>query len=510
MKAFPTSMAIKKELYHRIRRQISDRLGQRDQEIKRSERALSRLFSDKWVKVQKEHFRLALEQSSLVFWGDFHGVRQSQKTLLRWLETQDSKDSNLVLALECFPSNSQKWLDAYLAGELSESDFLEKIRWTRTWGFPWEHYRPLLEWARRFRRPVLAVNAPLNRTRLKDRESWTLRLLEQYRAENPGCRIWVLYGEYHLLPQHFQRRLKNAEEALFVLQNSDRLYLKKNSVSAHEEVFRGPRRYFCLQNVPPWVKWQTYLLFLDLKEDQEIDEGLEITDHVMGWARILAQELGLSLRENELNVYANDEPALWEKMKKEPFEVQDLYRRFLEEGLSFVSPQGGWAYLSKISVNEAAGLALQVLFFQQRPELRWPKATRGFWERTIWIFALTYLGSKIINPHRKTPQLPQLQKKVRSAARPFERQAARLAVAYSLRKSLGHSLDLFDQTHSDRVRFQAARWIAGLWGERLYNAYHQRRLRAENLRAFLAQDPNQENFEVILRHFLEVLHEAEG
>lgn len=502
------TIAVKKELYQRIRVQIADRLGQHDREIRRSEKALSRLFSQKWAKTKSESFQKALERSKLVFWGDFHGVRQSQKTLLRWLEEQGENQQHIVLALECFPSNTQKYVDQYLAGELSESEFLNRIHWRRVWGFPWEHYRPLLEWAKRHKRPVLAINAPGKKRTLAQRENWALQIISDYQAHHPHEKVWALYGEYHLLPQHFRKRLKEKSSALFILQNSDRIYLEKPGSRLQEEILKGPQGYFCLQNVPPWVKWQTYLLFLDLKEDQEIDEGLELTDHVLGWARVLSQELGLPLKENEFNVYTSDEAALWEKLKKESVVIQLFYRNLLEEGFSFVSPAEGWAYLSRISVNESAGLAMQMLFIQQHPEFRWPISESHSWDKLIWIFAISYLGSKIINPHRKTPTLQQLQKRVRSSVRPFERQAARLAVAFSLKKSLGESHDIFEKTHSERVRFLAAKWLAGLWGEKLYNAYHQKALSAENLKSFLARNPNQDHFDVILHQLLEIVNEV--
>ncbi len=506
-------MAVKKELYNRIRLHVSDLLGRHDQEIRKSEKALARLFSQRWTKDSHSAFQESLTRSQWVFWGDFHGVRQSQKTVLRWLSATVQPEDSFCLALECLPTSSQKHLDQYLSGKLSEREFLSKVKWGRVWGFPFDHYRPLLEWAKVHKRPVLALNAPANNKTLAQREKWAINVLSDFQSKNLQSKIWILFGEYHLLPQHFSKRVPKRIKCTYVFQNSDSLYFRRPHPSDHELILKGPKSFYCLQNVPPWVKWQTYLLFLDVKEDREIEESHELTDHVVDLAKILAQELGLTLNENEFNVLTNDEATLWENLKKEASgrglpagsSPQYLFENFIAEGMSFVSPELEWAYLSRISVNEAASLAMQILYFQQSKAFRWPQSGPLFWDRLIWVLGFSYFGSKLINPHRKTPTLRQLQNFVRSSQRPFERQAARLAVSHMLQRSLGTDTNHLERTASDRVRFLALRWLAGLMGERIYQAYREKRLSLDNLKMFIGKDPNQKNFKVFLQELQEVL-----
>jgi uncharacterized iron-regulated protein len=62
-----------------------------------------------------------------------------------------------VLALEMFEKDVQRSLDAYLAGSMPEADFLAG---SRPWPNSAADYRPLVEFAREHRWPVVAGNVP--------------------------------------------------------------------------------------------------------------------------------------------------------------------------------------------------------------------------------------------------------------------------------------------------------------------------------------------------------------
>jgi uncharacterized iron-regulated protein len=58
------------------------------------------------------------------------------------------------------PSHLQWALDRFQSGDLSLDSFHEAIHYRKEWGFPWKHYAPLFEWARKKRIRVLALNRP--------------------------------------------------------------------------------------------------------------------------------------------------------------------------------------------------------------------------------------------------------------------------------------------------------------------------------------------------------------
>lgn len=100
----------------------------------------------------------ALSRADIVFLGEQHDdprTHQLQAAVLEGLARR--KEGPVVLALEMFERDVQGRVDAYLAGEATESEFLGASR-------PWPNYRtdyrPLVEFARAHGWPVIAGNVP--------------------------------------------------------------------------------------------------------------------------------------------------------------------------------------------------------------------------------------------------------------------------------------------------------------------------------------------------------------
>ncbi len=505
--------ALKKELYEKMKAQVSDRLGLQDREILKSQKAFQSFFSKSWKASSRRHLLQRIKASDLIFWGDFHGVRQFQNNVLRWLKKVDLSKRPVVLALEVLGSHQQKWVDQYLQGDLSEEVFLEKVKWNQNWGFPWIYYQPLFRWARENKQVLRVINAPGRHVSSSKREEWGVRQIREIRETYPEGQIFVLYGEYHLLPQGFPRWLKKNRlnsRTLYIFQNSESLYFRfqKKKIHIEGEIFKKSEQFFCLQNVSPWVKWQNYHLFLESQADSDMEDDFDFTEHIVKLSEVLSKTLQLPFNSNRYSVFTAEDRALWEHLKKLPDSEFSFFEALVEEGMSFVHPDGDWAFLGRISANEVASLAMQTLIFQYNPRLRWTAGEEILEISKIWIYSLSYFGSKLVNPHRKTPSLLDLQKKSRSlSVRPLERQAARVALHYLLRQSLGESLNLNRQPASQALHFQALRWVAGLWGEKIYNAYSQKGLSLKILKSFLAKNPRDPQFQVVFQDFYELIEE---
>lgn len=67
---------------------------------------------------------------------------------------------DLVIGMEYFQTPFQPYLDAYVAGDLDEKTFLDKTEYYRRWKFDYRLYRPILNYAREQRIPLLALNIP--------------------------------------------------------------------------------------------------------------------------------------------------------------------------------------------------------------------------------------------------------------------------------------------------------------------------------------------------------------
>ena len=69
---------------------------------------------------------------------------------------------NIVLGFEMFPRRIQPVLDAWVRGELSEREFLEKSDWNEVWKFDADIYLPLFRFARMNRLPIIALNVEMD------------------------------------------------------------------------------------------------------------------------------------------------------------------------------------------------------------------------------------------------------------------------------------------------------------------------------------------------------------
>lgn len=99
----------------------------------------------------------AVARTDVAFFGEQHDDAATHRLQLALLEALAERRGRVVLAMEMFERDVQPQLDRYLAGELAEADFLAAAR---PWPSHVEHYRPLVEFARARRWPVVAGNVP--------------------------------------------------------------------------------------------------------------------------------------------------------------------------------------------------------------------------------------------------------------------------------------------------------------------------------------------------------------
>ena len=98
-----------------------------------------------------------LSRADVIFLGEQHDDPNSHRLELAVLEGLTRRRVPLVIALEMFERDVQLNLDQYLAGTITEEQFLAGSR-------PWPRYatdyRPLIEFAKSHQIPVIASNVP--------------------------------------------------------------------------------------------------------------------------------------------------------------------------------------------------------------------------------------------------------------------------------------------------------------------------------------------------------------
>jgi uncharacterized iron-regulated protein len=100
--------------------------------------------------------RAAADFDVIVF-GEFHGNDVIHKLQAKFLQEFLRNVEDAAVSMEMFERDVQTVLDRYLAGEIDEEVFLQEAR---AWSNYQTDYRPLIEYSKEERLPVIAANVP--------------------------------------------------------------------------------------------------------------------------------------------------------------------------------------------------------------------------------------------------------------------------------------------------------------------------------------------------------------
>ncbi|MBK7842545.1 MAG: ChaN family lipoprotein [Bdellovibrionales bacterium] len=502
----------RKRLLQQLKKQVKLRLGGESEDVLHYAQEYKNEFNGRWREVSHQQFQGNLLKATLILGGDFHAFGQSQRSHMRLLRDFPNKDS-VILAVECFESRHQAAVDAYITSQkMKEEQFLEAIQWSARWGFPWEHYRPLFELARERKYRVVALNRYF-RTRsesnLQKRDIHAAKVLAATRRDYPNHFVYVLFGDLHLAEKHLLKALKEEgalakEKVLRVFLNSEKLYFrqaKQGSVSRHI-VLRGGKDRYCLLTAPPWVKWQSYLMYLEQTYDRDLDEegGIDYTDHVASLIRLAGDDLGIRLKIQDIAVYGSEDRSLHQISQKllNEYEMK-IFAHLIDRDRSFFIPQGGMFYLSRPTINHAAGLAGQYI------QAKLSGRSHTVWDMpndfiaSIWVESVSFFVSKLINSHRMSESLRSIRQEL-EAGDPRGRGREVLLIVLDQRMSE------IIQIHSGRRRsrryrpprksqyLDASRILGNMMGERMFTAFKLGRLPLKSLINLISQDVFSDDF----------------
>ncbi len=113
-----------------------------------------------------------LARRPVVLLGENHDNAEHHRWQLHTAVALHAQNANMVLGFEMFPRRVQPVLDAWVAGELTVSAFLERVDWQTVWGYPAELFLPLFHFARQHRIPMLALNVERDLVARVGREGW--------------------------------------------------------------------------------------------------------------------------------------------------------------------------------------------------------------------------------------------------------------------------------------------------------------------------------------------------
>jgi len=121
------------------------------------EKAAYRLFDSGGKEVRYDKMIRELENAEVVFFGEQHNDPISHWLELQVMESLYEKNMQLTLAMEMFEADDQLVLNEYLHGVIEERHLLAEAK---MWDNYKTDYKPLVEFAKEKKLPVVASNIP--------------------------------------------------------------------------------------------------------------------------------------------------------------------------------------------------------------------------------------------------------------------------------------------------------------------------------------------------------------
>ena len=94
----------------------------------------------------------------IVYVGENHNQFSHHVMELEIIKDLHRRGKKIAIGMEMFQKPFQKPLDDYIEGRIDERELLKKTQYFKRWGFDYNLYRPILEFARSERMPVVALN----------------------------------------------------------------------------------------------------------------------------------------------------------------------------------------------------------------------------------------------------------------------------------------------------------------------------------------------------------------
>jgi Haem-binding uptake, Tiki superfamily, ChaN len=272
--------ALKKEAVRRIQ---TDIVEIHPSPIRKYVQEFNREFQDFDSVCTAEDILEEAQRANLIWIGDYHALPASQNYAAMLLKELADRKQQIALAVEPVFARSQKVLDAWMAGRISEQEFLDQIRYNEEWGCDWQSYKTIFNTARELQIPVYGVDCqPRNDMRSIGRRDLSVaRHIARVMKKNPERTLVVLFGESHLASNHLPGRVrtllsreKSEPEELMVLQNVDSLYWKlEESGQGEARSVRVSEGCYCVFNATPIEKYESFRQYLHkcIEEDSSGD-----------------------------------------------------------------------------------------------------------------------------------------------------------------------------------------------------------------------------------------------
>lgn len=156
-----------------------------------------------------------MAQRDVVLLGEHHTDADHHRWQLQTLAALHAQRPQMVIGFEAFPRRAQPALDAWIAGELTEQQFLQRAEWEKFWKVAPELYLPLFQFARINRLRMVALNVDAELTEAITKKGWDGVPAERREGVSRPAPAPQAYREFLLsvYREHAAMRGKDADKA---------------------------------------------------------------------------------------------------------------------------------------------------------------------------------------------------------------------------------------------------------------------------------------------------------
>ena len=136
-----------------------------------------------------------LKRDRIIIVGEHHANPNHHFAQLNVIQSLKESGVEVAIGLEMFRSDSQQELDRWVAGEIGEAEFVKAFY--DNWGYSWESYRAIFDYARSQKIPLIGLNVPREITRQVATQGFqSLNKEQKGKLSNIACRVDKEYMDY--------------------------------------------------------------------------------------------------------------------------------------------------------------------------------------------------------------------------------------------------------------------------------------------------------------------------
>ncbi|HMK56212.1 MAG TPA: ChaN family lipoprotein [Dissulfurispiraceae bacterium] len=94
----------------------------------------------------------------IIYVGENHDSYANHAVQLETIKRLQASGKSIAIGMEMFQRPFQPVIDRYIAGSIDQKTFLKQTEYFSRWGFDYDLYKPILDFARGYKIPVIALN----------------------------------------------------------------------------------------------------------------------------------------------------------------------------------------------------------------------------------------------------------------------------------------------------------------------------------------------------------------